>query len=259
MALIEKHKPGSFCWFELATTDQSDAKRFYQGLFGWEVFDEPIGPSEVYTMFRLEGTEAAAAYTMRPEQRAHGVPPNWALYISVESADQVVARAAELGGHVHMPAFDLAEHGRMSVIGDPAGAVFAVWEAKKHKGVGVTGIDGTAVWADLVTSDPEAAGKFYGGLFGWTLEPGKDDSGYLHIKNGEDYIGGIPPAKYRDPSVPPHWMLYFLTSDCEASAAKAKELGGAFLMPPQKVSNVGTMAILKDPQGAVFALFQNKD
>jgi uncharacterized protein len=65
MPSIETHAPGSFCWFELATTDQDAAKQFYSSLFDWEPADFPIGPSEVYTIFRLNGRDAAAAYTMR--------------------------------------------------------------------------------------------------------------------------------------------------------------------------------------------------
>src|SRR3954466_6424277 len=68
MAYIDKHPPGSFCWFELATTDQNAAKNFYTALFGWAVVDNPMGPEDFYSMFKLEGRDTAAAYTMRKEQ-----------------------------------------------------------------------------------------------------------------------------------------------------------------------------------------------
>jgi hypothetical protein len=93
-------------------------------------------------------------------------------------------------------------------------------------------------------------------VFGWKLEPGQDSSGYLHIKNGSEFIGGIPPAEQRPPDVPPHWMLYFLVENCDATAAKAKELGAKLLMPPTTMEKVGRIAIIDDPQGAGFALFQ---
>ena len=57
-------------------------------------------------------------------------------------------------------------------------------------------------------------------------------------------------------NVPPHWMIYFMVSDCDASAAKAKELGGAIHMAPSTMEGVGRMAVMADGQGAVFALFQ---
>ena len=79
MSNIEKHAPGSFCWIELATTDQSAAKIFYDGLFGWVAADFPMGPDEVYTMFNIDGRNAAAAYGLKPEMRAQGIallPPD---------------------------------------------------------------------------------------------------------------------------------------------------------------------------------------
>ena len=97
------------------------------------------------------------------------------------------------------PAFDVMDFGRMAVIADPAGAVFAAWQAKKHKGVGITGENGTVCWADLSTPDPATARRFYHDLFGWNFVEGeKDTSGYLHIKNHEQFIGGVPSASQRD-------------------------------------------------------------
>ena len=133
MSHIDSHPPGSFCWIELATLDQSAAKSFYSSLFGWTPFDVPMGPGEVYTIFRLEDRDAAAAYTMRPEQRSQGVPPNWMLYISVASADDAAKRARDVGGTVHMDAFDVGDSGRMAVLQDHTGAVFAFGNRTRTK------------------------------------------------------------------------------------------------------------------------------
>src|SRR5258705_12657848 len=100
MTHIDKHPAGSFCWIELATTDQNAAKDFYSALFGWTPQDSPIGPSEFYTIFKLDGRDAAAGYTLRADQRAQGVPPNWIIYIAVDSADQSAAKTKQLGGTV---------------------------------------------------------------------------------------------------------------------------------------------------------------
>ncbi len=257
MPTVEKHAPGTFCWFELATTDQVAAKEFYTSLFGWSVTDFPMGPTDFYSMFKLEGLDVGAAYTLRPDQRSQGVPPHWMLYVAVQSADEAARRAAELGGKIFAPAFDVMEFGRMAVLADPTGAVFSVWQPKNHIGTRITGVDGTVCWADLSTSDAEKAAEFYSGLFGWQVSKSEhDSSGYLHIKSGEEFIGGIPPAAFRNPQVPPHWLLYFQVSSCDPSAQKGKDRGAELLLIPQDVQNVGRMAILKDPQGAVFALFQ---
>jgi predicted enzyme related to lactoylglutathione lyase len=258
MANFEKHAPGSFCWFELATTDQNAAKKFYTSLFGWSVDDSPMGPDDFYSMFKLDGHQTGAAYTMRKEQRAQGVPPHWMLYIAVADADQAVSKTAQLGGTVLAPAFDVMDVGRMAVIQDPTGAIFSVWQAKKNQGVTIGGVDNTVCWADLSTPDPGRAKNFYSGLFAWELTTSPNDpSGYLHIKNGEHFIGGIPPAEHRDKHIPPHWLLYFQVADAKAATDKATQLGAKILMPLMTMEKVGTWSIVADPQGAVFALFKS--
>ena len=259
MSHVDSHPPGSFCWLELATTDQAAAKSFYSSLFGWTSSDMPMGPGEVYTIFKLDDRDAAAAYTMYPEQRVQGMPPNWTLYISVASADDAAKHAKAAGGVVLKEPFDVGEPGRMAVLQDPTGAAFCVWQANKNQGTGIAHVDGTLCWADLSTPDPARAGKFYSDLFGWKLltEDEDPEHEYLHIKNGEHFIGGIPPAKFHNPKAPAHWLAYVLTSNCDASADKAKQLGARLYLVPTTVENVGRMAVVADPQGAVFALFQH--
>lgn len=257
MPVIEKHPAGNFCWMELATSNQAAAKDFYTKLFAWTANDIPMGPADTYTMFQLDGLETAAAYAMRPEQQAQGVPPNWMVYVAVESADEVAARAAQLGGELIAPPFDVFDVGRMAVIKDPTGAMFSIWEARKHIGSRVAGVSGTLCWADLNTPDPQRATEFYSQLFGWKLEAAeKDPSGYLHIRNGEHFIGGIPPATHRNPEAPAHWLAYVLSSDCDATALAAKQMGAKFHLPPMTMEGVGRFAVVSDPQGAVFAIFQ---
>ena len=255
---IENHPPGDFCWIELATTDQGAAKKFYGSLFGWTANDSPIGPDEFYTLFSLEGRNTGAAYSMRKDQREQGVPPFWMLYIATDSADASASKAAQLGGKIIAPAFDVMDVGRMAVIQDPAGAIFSVWQAKKHAGTGISGVDGTLCWADLSTSDQNLSGAFYGDLFGWKIM--KEDEApahnYWHIQNGENFIGGIPPAAHRDPKIPPHWEIYLQVSNCDAIASTAKQLGARLYLPPTDFENVGRISVIADPQGAVFSVFQ---
>jgi len=256
MPPLDSLAPGSFCWMELATVDQEAAKRFYTSLFGWSLVDTPIGEGEVYTMFKLGGREVGAAYTLNQAMREQGVPPYWALYVSSENADDAVQASLDAGGRVVTGPFDVSDYGRMAVVQDPAGASISIWEPQRHQGFGISGEPGTLCWADLSTPDQEAAATFYNAVFGWSFELGQNDGGYLHIKNGDEMIGGVPSAEQRAPGAPPHWLIYILVADCDQSAAKAKELGARLYLEPMSMENVGRMAVVADPQGAVFALFQ---
>ena len=258
MSIIEKHAPGTFSWIELATTDQGAATRFYSKIFGWSSQDFPIGPNEVYTIFQVEGRDAAAGCTLRPEQLSLGVPPHWNLYVAVESADATAARATQLGGTVLAPPFDVFDSGRMAVVQDPTGATICLWQPNKHPGTGIAAAHGTLCWADLNTPDQAGAGQFYSDLFGWHIMKEDEDPAhnYWHIKNGEEFIGGIPPSSHHKPGVPAHWMAYFAVSDCDATAAEAKNLGAMLYLPPTDFEDVGRISIMADPQGAALAIFK---
>ena len=257
MPHIDSHAPGTFCWMELATTDQDAAKKFYSELFGWTPADVPIGPSDVYTMFKLEGRDAAAGYTMRQEDRDRGVPPHWMLYISSDDVNASAQKVRDAGGKVLADPFDVMTFGKMAVIQDPTGAIFAIWQPVTHLGIGIKDQHGTFCWSDLMSPDSKRAQDFYGQVFGWKLVTGENDSsGYLHILNGEKMIGGMPPSEHQPPNTPPHWLLYFLAQNCEESTGKLKELGGRVHAGPMTIPNVGRMSIVADPQGAVFALFE---
>ena len=256
MPHVDKHSPGSFCWIELGTTDENAAKAFYTSLFGWSYQDSPMGPGGVYTMFQLDGRTVAAGYGLNPQMRSEGVPPHWMLYIATASADATAAKVAQSGGQVAAGPFDVMELGRMAVCKDPAGAHFSIWQAKTHSGLDVTGENGSLCWADLSVPDPDVAAEFYKKVLDWDVSPGQDGSGYLHIKNGEDFIGGVQPAAHRNPNAPPHWLIYFLTNDCDAVNAKAASLGARTLAGPMTLEGVGRIAVIADPQGAIFALYQ---
>jgi len=258
MAIIEKLTPGSFCWMELATTDQASAKQFYTSLFGWTATDFPMGPAGDYTIFGLKDQDCAAAYTLMKDQLEMGVPPHWGLYIGVVNVDESTALAKELGATILAGPFDVMDKGRMSIVRDPTGAHFCLWQEITSKGIGISGENNSFCWADLNTQDRDAAKKFYSALLGWTFVTGqgKDESSYWHIMNGEHGIGGVPPLEFQQPGAPPHWMIYYQVASCDASFEKATSLGARGYMPPTSVDKNVRMAILGDPQGAVFALFQ---
>jgi predicted enzyme related to lactoylglutathione lyase len=259
VAEFSSHIPGTFCWPELATTDQQAAVAYYRALFGWDVNEQPIGPDGVYSMFLLRGKEVAAAYSMRPEERQGGAPPHWNLYVAVANVDETVKQAEALGAKVFAPPFDVMDVGRMAILQDPSGAVFEVWQAKKHIGAKILNEPGALCWSELTTRDTKAAESFYTKLFGWTAKHSAPTAGmeYTEFQNhGQSGAGMLPMPAQMPAGVPSYWMPYFQVTDCDASLAKATELGGSVMVPPQDIPKTGRFAILKDPQGAMFAVFK---
>ena len=255
MPIIEKHTPGEFCWVELGTTDPAAAKAFYGKLFGWGAQDNPVTDTDFYTLFQLEGRDAAGMYRMSAEQLSQGVPPHWMLYVCVESADETAARAEQLGGSVVAKPFDVFDIGRMALLRDPTRAMVSLWQPKKHIGTGINQIPGTLCWSELATRDTGRAAEFYTGLFDWgtkTNQMGPET--YTEWINQGTPIGGMMEIQPQWGDVPPYWMPYFLVTNCDSSAATATGSGGTLILPPTDIPNVGRFAVVKDPQGAVFSI-----
>lgn len=252
-----EYKPGTFCWVELGTSDNEAAKQFYTQLFGWDFVDNPMGEHGVYTMLKLDGKDVGGLYKLMPDMVERGVPPHWLSYVSVTNVDESAAKAKEAGATLLQEPFDVFTIGRMSVVQDPTGAVFALWQPKEHKGSGIYNVPGSFCWNELGTNDTKKAGDFYSGLFGWAREemPGGEIE-YTMFKNGDRGAGGMYKITPEMGPIPPNWLVYFAVDDCDAKVQKATELGGRVMKPADDIPGIGRFAILLDPQGAAFAIIK---
>jgi len=107
-----------------------------------------------------------------------------------------------------------------------------------------------------MSHDAAAALKFYSAMFGWTGEVSPE---YIELHLGKEGIGGIfPMSGEMFQHVPANWMPYFGVADCDATANKAKSLGGRIVKEPTDIPNVGRFAVFGDPQGAMFEVIQVK-
>ena len=144
----------------------------------------------------------------------------------------------------------------MGVVQDPQGAYILAWEPRRHPGAGLVNATGALCWNELATTDMESSASFYGDLFGWRTEPFEGgDTPYLIIKNGERSNGGIRPTVEEERVA--YWLVYFGTDDIDATVEKATAHGGKALAEPMDIG-VGAIAVLQDPQGAVFALYSGR-
>ena len=254
MTVVTRHPAGTFCWAELATTDQPAATAFYTALFGWIAHESPMGEGETYTMLHRGDQGAAALYAMNPRNSPPGVPPHWLVYLAVDDADATAAKVGANGGIVLAAPFDVMAFGRMAVCQDPLGATFAIWQPKTHVGVGVVQEPGALTWCQLNASDPGEAAIFYQGVFGWAhrRDPMPQGGDYVTYMLGDQRVGGGMPIP-KGVDAPAHWLLYFGSADVDATAARARQLGGQWLVAPTDIPGTGRFAVLADPQGAAFA------
>jgi len=116
------NEDGTLVWTELMTGDTGKAATFYSGLFGWGTEKFPGGMD--YTLWK-RGSETAGGM-MAITKEMQGVPPHWLVYYGVSDVDAVVAKVTSLGGSVVRPGWDIPGVGRIAILKDPTGAVFAV-------------------------------------------------------------------------------------------------------------------------------------
>lgn len=110
---------------------------------------------------------------------------------------------------------------------------------------------GAPCWFELATPDPDLAKAFYGKLFGWSAV--RDDSGYsTFLLEGQSVaaVHAVPPGAAAA------WSIYFSVEDVDRSVASAEALGGRVVQAPVAMGEYGRMAIVTDPQGARFSLWQ---
>ncbi len=117
---------------------------------------------------------------------------------------------------------------------------------------------GKITWHDLSVPDADGIRDFYSQVVGWrwSAEPMDGYSDYCMIGGGDDeVVAGICHARGENASIPPQWLLYINVPDARGSAAQAVALGGEIVHGPRSVGE-GWMCVIRDPAGAVCALFQ---
>ncbi|WP_454050006.1 VOC family protein [Cellulomonas sp. Marseille-Q8402] len=116
--------------------------------------------------------------------------------------------------------------------------------------------DGTPCWAELAVPDLDRGRRFYADLLGWDFAVGSEETGFY----SEGLVGGRRAAAlngYRpDPTAPVAWLTFVAASDAAGTAGRAVAAGATPLVEPMDVMGFGRMAVLADPTGAPFALWQ---
>ena len=237
---------GKFVWHEHVSSEPKQAEDFYTQLFGWTT--EVFKPGEAdYTMIS-PGGQSHGGFGKAMEGAP---PPHWLSHVAVESLEETMERVQGAGGRLRAGPFEMSEVGRIGIIADPQGADISLYEPDNDGG----GPQGVFVWDELGTTDVDGAQRFYEQVFGWTTsDMGPEYGGYRIFNRGETGIAGL--MTLPDDSMPAHWQPYVAVDDPDSTTARANELGGSALIEPMDVPNVGRIAVLRDPQGAVFGIIK---
>jgi hypothetical protein len=240
-------------WIDLASTDTAAAGTFYSKLFGWEVTVNPDPQYGGYAMATLDGKDVAG---IGPKQ-SPDMPAAWSVYIGTSDADAVVTHILAAGGTVIAAPFAVGDQGRMAVFRDNVGAFISAWQPDAMPGF-QAGAPGTFAWAELSARGLDRAAAFYESAFGWKAHPTQmlDGSEYIEFQAGAQSIAGAMEMPAMVPAeVPSYWMAYFGVADVDTAFGAALGLGGHEMLAPRDFAG-GRLAIVSDPEGAVFGLLR---
>ena len=118
-------------------------------------------------------------------------------------------------------------------------------------------IPGQITWNDLTVSDAESVRQFYESVVGWKSSPVEmgDYSDYSMQDSSGNVVAGVCHAKGENANIPPAWLMYVTVNDLDGCVGKCSASGGAVVDGP-RVAGGGRIAVIKDPAGAVLALYE---
>ncbi len=246
---------GSFCWYELVTTEPEAAAAFYADVVGWSAAD--AGRETVrYTILSVAGAPVAGVMALPSDGCPEEARPGWIGNIAVEDVDAAVAKVERAGGKSYCPPSDIPGVGRFVTVADPQGATFILFnpvpERQRQRAAPMS--LGHSGWHELHADDGEAAFASYSDHFGWTkaeaLEMGQIGTYQLIKADGPPFGAMMASPDGR----PPGWLFYFVVHAIEPAIGRIHSGGGTILNGPMEVLGGAFIVQAQDPQGAMFAL-----
>ncbi len=148
----------------------------------------------------------------------------------------------------------------MSIVADPTGAVFGIWQSGQNHGIQLANEPGALTWNECMTRDFAADQAFYGSVFGYDwLDMSGDGFTYAAFMIDGGPVGGLGVLTDDMPAdLPAHWVTYFKVADAGESATKVVELGGTVVREPWDTP-FGTMAMVTDLAGATFSIMADNE
>jgi predicted enzyme related to lactoylglutathione lyase len=242
------------CGFDLATPDPDAARRFYSELFGWNSYTLAVPGWRDYDIFTLGDVQGPEVGGMQP-LADDTQPPSWTCYFRVDDLQARVETVKAEGGQELIPPTGYAGIITMALCTDPEGADFGLALPNTVIGFSLRNEPGAMCWVELACRDVPKARHFYGKVFGWrSVDHEYHGHSYCNFKVGDRSIGGVVRMDERWPrDYPAHWIPYFRVEDCDATAARAADLGARIRIPPADLPS-GRYAMMTDLTGARLAV-----
>jgi predicted enzyme related to lactoylglutathione lyase len=249
-------------WYELLTTDPKAAISFYSEVVGWKT--QPF--EDDYVMWVGSQGPLGGVMLLPEPAKKMGAPPHWTSHVQVADVEASIAKVRSLDGRVYLEPTDIPKVGRFAVVADPQGASINVFkplppekpeqEMKPHDSTK----PGEFCWAELITTDHEAAFRFYSALFGWQrisdFDMGAMGKYLIYGVGGKQFGGMFSKSKQMSPAPPNAFLYYIQVADLDAATERAKAKSARVLNGPMEVPGGARIVQLLDPQGAAFALHE---
>jgi len=245
--------PGKIIWHDLLTHDVEASKRFYGELFGWEFEAVSAG----YTLIRHEGRMIGGMIDTIALNGRNDIS-QWIAVMSVADIDAAVATVESNGGKVIGEPRDLQRRGRIAVVADAEGALFAMLQTKDGDPADHEPVVNGFLWDEAWTRDPESATTFYAALTGLEVrrfgKDGADDdaAGYKVLRDEQRPRFGLLPHPLE--GLGPVWVSYLRVEDPAAICERVAALGGRVIVAAQARPIGGEVAMIAGPSGAGIAL-----
>ena len=248
--------PGKFVWVDLMTPDVARAEAFYGKLFGWTFRQIGIGES-AYTVALL-GEEPMGGIVRVRVKSGERKPARWIGFISVPDVAEAQRFVVSQGGKVLVHARRIPKRGDLAVFADREGAMFGVLSSSTGDVEDFLSEIGDWIWAQFLSRDGAKAAAFYAAVSGSrVLEAPKPDGAKRWLLVSQQYarasIVELSPDR-RDAR--PGWVGYIRVADVKSTSALAEQLGGRVLVAPKPELFDGKVALIADPNGAVFGVVQ---
>ncbi len=240
------YRHGQFVWHELGTSDIESSRSFYGELFNWEFEDINTSDGQ-YVLIKRGTTYIGGMIATSANQNL------WVGAVSVEDTEKSVDLLNTLGASTLIGSTRVTGRGTMALVKDPQGALVSLI----HSSIGDPPLTEVAtndwLWMELWSDAPDASAEFYGTTLGYDIQE-QDANGKPYWIFGKDElkVAGISPNPVSNMKT--QWVPYIRVSDPALIAERSEELGGTVLMNPNESIRNGSVAVLTDPNGAIFCV-----